>query len=195
MSHSVKVEKGRYRVEGEFHTIEPNTPIRNEAGKLCGVTNPRRIVHIHSYGGEQAFFDGIAHGKLMATRCDNGECADGHGSIFIPFRMYCPDCLERCTPVDLTGAAKRSATVHSFMITERTGAFNALEKPVKFINVEFEGACTVLMGYILRGEPKIGMRVLPIFRTQEPTYTITDLAWVEAGTTQSDLPAGFTFAE
>jgi hypothetical protein len=194
MSHSVDVVENRYRLRGEFHSIEPNQPIRNEAGKLCGVTNPRRLVHTHSYGGEYEFFSGIAEGRLIGTRCDNADCEVGSGSVFMPFRIYCPDCLQRTTSVDLTEVANRSATVHSFMITERTGAFNTLEKPIKFINVEFDGVCTILMGYLLQGEPAIGDRVVPIFATEKPTYTILDLAWVPEGTRQSDLPKGFRFS-
>jgi uncharacterized OB-fold protein len=195
MSYSVDVVENRYRLRGEFHSIEPNQPIRNEAGRLCGVTNPRRLVHTHSYGGEWEFFSGVAEGRLIGTRCDNAECEDGHGSIFMPFRIYCPDCLQRTTSVDLTDVANRTSTVHSFMITERTGAFNTLEKPITFINVEFEGVCTILMGYLLGGEPAIGDRVVPIFATQNPTYTIVDLAWVLEGTDAKDLPKGFTFAK
>ena len=195
MSYSVDVVENRYRLRGEFHSIEPNQPIRNEEGRLCGVTNPRRLVHTHSYGGEYEFFSGIAEGRLVGTRCDNADCEVGYGSIFMPFRIYCPDCLQRTTSVDLTEVASRTATVHSFMITERTGAFNTLEKPIKFINVEFEGVCTILMGYLLRGEPAIGDRVVPIFATEQPTYTILDLAWVLEGTAPGDLPKGFSFSK
>jgi len=195
MSYSADVVENRYRLRGEFHSIEPNQPIRNEAGRLCGVTNPRRLVHTHSYGGEYEFFSGIAEGRLIGTRCDNADCEVGYESVFMPFRIYCPDCLQRTTSVDLTEVANRTATVHSFMITERTGAFNTLEKPIKFINVEFEGVCTILMGYLLRGEPVIGDRVVPIFATEQPTYTILDLAWVPEGTDRSDLPKGFSFAK
>ncbi len=195
MSYNAEVVENRYRLRGEFHSIEPNQPIRNEAGRLCGVTNPRRLVHTHSYGGEYAFFSGIAEGRLIGTRCDNADCEVGYESVFMPFRIYCPDCLQRTTSVDLTEVANRTGTVHSFMITERTGAFNTLEKPIKFINVEFEGVCTILMGYLLRGEPAIGDRVAPIFATEQPTYTILDLAWVPEGTDRSDLPKGFSFAK
>jgi len=193
---TVKIEKQRYLLDdGAFHVISPNEPIFNENGLLCGVTNPRTVVHIHSYGGEAPFFAGLAKGKLLGTRCENKECKDGYQSIFIPFRIHCPDCLEKNSIVDLTDVANRTAKVHTFMITERTGAFNTLEKPIKFINIEFEGAVTILMSYLLLGDPKIGMRVLPIFRTKNPTYTITDLAWVPEGTKKDKLPKGFTFSK
>jgi hypothetical protein len=50
------------------------------------------------------------------------------------------------------------------------------------------------MGYLRRGEPAIGDRVVPIFATKSPTYTILDLAWVPEGTPESDLREGFSFS-
>jgi hypothetical protein len=49
------------------------------------------------------------------------------------------------------------------------------------------------MSYLSVGQPKIGMRVVPIFRTLDPTYTITDLSWVPEGTSENELPLGFSF--
>ncbi len=188
----VKVVKGRYKPSGKFHYGYPNDPIFNEEGKLMGITNPRDLIHIHVYGGESIFFESLSKGKLIATKCINDNC-EAKGSIFIPYRIHCPDCLARCEDVDITDIAKKGATVHSFMITERTGAFNTLPKPIKFINAEFEGVCTILMGYLSIGEPEIGMKVIPIFNTKKPTYTILDLSWVPLGTSADKLPENFTF--
>jgi len=189
---TVRVEKGRYRPEGHFHFVYPNDPIWNEEGRLVGVTNPRDVTHIHTYGAESIFFESLSKGKLLGTRCDNEACAT-RGTIYIPFRIHCPDCLGKNTPMDLTETAKTGARVHTFMITERTGAFNTLKKPIRFINVEFQGVATILMGYLSVGEPFIGMEVVPIFQTENPTYTILDLSWVPKGTPKEDLPTGFTF--
>jgi len=189
---TVKVVDNRYRPSGLFHFISPNTPIKNEEGKLLGVTNPRDMTYIHSYGGEAVFFEGLGKGKLLASRCDNPNC-EGTGSIYMPFRIHCPDCLGKNTVVDITDRAKTNATVHSFMITERTGAFNTLPTPIKFVNVEFEGVCTILMGALVRGEPKTGIRVVPIFKTKSPDYIITDMLWVTEGIEESELPEGYTF--
>lgn len=188
---TVEVVENRYKFNGTFHHGEPNTPIRR-GNKLCGVTNPRSMTYVHSYGGESVFFQGLADGKLIASRCDNPDC-ETKDSIYMPFRIYCPDCLAKNTPVDITDKARTTSKVHTFMITERTGAFNTLKKPVKFINIEFDGVVTILMSYLPVGEPEIGMRVTPIFRTKNPTYTIIDLAWVPEGTTKDKLPEGFTF--
>ena len=188
-AHKVWVEKNAYRIKGEFHTAEANQPIRNETGKLCGVTNPRRLVHMHSYGGEAPFFQGLADGKLLGTRCDNPKC-EGKGSIYIPFRIFCPDCLSRNKIVDLTAKAKKAAKIYSYIVTSRTGAFNTLKTPIKFIDIQIGDAVTILKSYQLAGEPEIGQRVVPVFRIK-PTYTITDLAWVSAGTKKA--PKGFRF--
>lgn len=149
------------------------------------------MTYVHSYGGEAVFFDGLSHRKLHASRCDNPKC-ETRGSIYLPFRIYCPDCLARNTVIDFTDTARKSARVHTFMITERTGAFNTLTKPVKFINIEFDGVVTILMSYLSVGEPSIGLRVMPIFRVKDPTYTILDLSWVPAGTPAHQLPEGFS---
>ena len=49
------------------------------------------------------------------------------------------------------------------------------------------------MSVLVVGEPDIGKRVVPIFRTKDPTYTIMDLMFVLEGTPESELPEGFTF--
>ena len=188
----VKVADGRYHFNGKFHYIYPNSPIRGENGELMGVTNPRDMTYVHSYGGESTFFESLAEGKLLGTRCDNPAC-EHTGMVHVPFKIHCPDCLMRNKIVDITDLAKKTSKVHTFMVTERTGAFNTLEIPIRFINIEFDGVSTILMGYLPVGEPKIGMQVVPIFQTKNPTFTILDLAWVSIGTSESELPQGFTF--
>jgi uncharacterized OB-fold protein len=190
----VDVVNGKYKPKGTFHVVEKNQPIFNkDTGKLAGVTNPRDMTYIHSYGGEAIFFESLGKGKLMATRCDNDKC-EAKGSIFEPFRIYCPDCLRKATVVDITEKAQKKAKIHSFIITHRSGAFNTLPLPIKFINVEFdEEVVTILMSLLVVGEPEIGKRVVPIFRTKNPTYTIMDLMFVVEGTPESDLPEFFTY--
>ena len=191
---TVRVKDGKYKIKGDFHHITPNTPIRgeDEGWRLMGVTNPRQMTYIHTYGGEAIFFESIGKGKIYGTRCDNPDC-EFKGTVYLPFRIHCADCLGKNTVLDLTELCKRSAKVHTFMVCKRAGAFNTLDKPIKFINVEFEGVDTILMSYLSYGDPKIGMRVVPIFRTVNPTYTITDLSWVPEGTPENVLPEGFTF--
>jgi uncharacterized protein len=157
-----------------------------------GITNSRNLTHIHMYGGESIFFESLGKGKLIASRCDNSDC-ETTGTVYMPFRIHCPDCLARNTSVDITDTARKTAKVHTFMITERTGAFNTLPTPITFVNVEFEGVSTILMGYLAVGEPEFGMRVVPIFNTTDPTYTIMDMYWVPEGTSEAKLPEGYSF--
>ena len=194
MFGQVYVKNNQYKLKGNFHHLTPNTPIRNadDGWKLLGVTNPRDMTYIHSYGGEAIFFESLSQGKLMATRCDGLDCAS-KGTVYIPFRIHCPDCLGKNTVIDLTDIAKKTARIHTFMVCERSGAFNMLKKPIKFINIEFDGVATILMSYLSLGEPAFGMKVVPIFKTSGPTFTILDLSWVPEGTLASQLPEGFTF--
>ena len=190
----VFVKNNQYKLKGTFHHLTPNTPIRNadDDWKLLGVTNPRDMTYIHSYGGEAVFFESLSQGKLLATRCDNKGC-DSKGTIYIPFRIHCPDCLGKNTAIDLTDIAKKTARIHTFMVCERSGAFNMLDKPIKFINIEFDGVATILMSYLSLGDPAFGMKVVPIFKTSGPTFTILDLSWVPEGTKKEQLPEGFSF--
>lgn len=191
---TVRVKDGKYKMKGDFHHITPNMPIRNEdeGWRLMGVTNPREMTYVHMYGGEAPFFENISKGKIFGTRCDNPDC-EFKGTSYIPFRIHCPDCLSRNTVVDFTETCENTARIHTFMVCERSGAFNTLDKPIKFINLEFEGISTILMSYLSIGEPEMGMRVVPIFRTVNPTYTITDLSWVHEAVPEGDLPEGFTY--
>jgi uncharacterized OB-fold protein len=194
MTGQVVVKKNQYKIKGDFHHLESGLPIRlaDEGGRLIGITNPRTLTHMHSYGGESIFFESLSQGKLMATRCDNSKC-ETKGSIYQPFRIFCPDCLVKNSVIDMTDIAKKTAKVHTFMVCERSGAFNSLDTPIRFINIEFDGVCTILMSYLAKGEPKMGLRVIPIFRKQDPTFTILDLSWVVEGTTADQLPNGFSF--
>lgn len=194
MFGQVHVKNNQYKIKGDFHEMTPNMPIRNadDGWKLMGVTNPRSMTYIHAYGGEAVFFESLSKGKLMATRCDNPKC-EYKGSIWQPFRIICPDCLRKMTVIDMTDIAKKTAKIHTFMVCERSGAFNILDKPIKFINIEFDGVVTILMSYLSLGDPSIGMKVVPIFKTTGPTYTILDLSWVPEGTKAEQLPEGFSF--
>ena len=64
-----------------------------------------------------------------------------------------------------------------------------LDKPIKFIIIEFDAVATILMSYLFIGEPEFGTKVVPIFKTTDPSYTILDLSWVTQGTPAKELPA------
>ena len=194
MFGQVYVKNNKYKPKGTFHHLTPNTPIRDadDGWKLLGVTNPRDMTYMHSYGGEAIFFESLSQGKLMATRCDSDNCGQ-KGTVYMPFRIHCPDCLGKNSVIDLTDTAKTTARIHTYMVCERSGAFNILDKPIKFINIEFDGVATILMSYLSIGDPEFGLKVVPIFKTSGPTFTILDLSWVPDGTRQEDLPEGFSF--
>ena len=194
MIGQVHVKNGQYKIKGDFHHLEPGQPIRlaDDNWRLIGITNPRQLTHMHSYGGESVFFESLSQGKLMATRCDNPKC-ETRGSIYQPFRIHCPECLGKMTAIDMTDIAKKKAKVHTFMVCERSGAFNSLDKPIKFINVEFDGVSTILMSYLAVGDPAMGMKVVPAFKRQDPSFTILDLCFVPEGTKAVQLPKGFSF--
>lgn len=194
MFGQVFVKDNKYKLKGAFHHMTPNSPIRNGDNnwKLLGITNPRDMTYMHSYGGEAIFFESLGRGKLLATRCDSGDC-DSLGTVYMPFRIHCPDCLGKNRVIDLTDIARKTARIYTFMVCERSGAFNLLDKPIKFINIEFDGVATILMSYLSVGEPAIGMKVIPIFRSDAPTFTILDLSWVAEGTKAEQLPQGFRF--
>src|SRR6056297_2647748 len=160
MFGQVHVSDNKYRLKGDFHHLTPNMPIRNadDGWALMGITNPRDMTYIHSYGAEAVFFESLGQGKLMASRCDNKKC-ESKGSVYMPFRIFCPDCLVKNTVIDLTDVARKTARVHTYMVCERSGAFSLLDKPIKFINIEFDGVVTILMSYLSMGEPEIGMSV------------------------------------
>ena len=100
---TVRVSEGKYRINGDFHHVTPNMPIRNEdeGWRLMGVTNTREMVYIHMYGGEAIFFENLAKGKIYGTKCENQDCKF-KGTVYVPFRIHCPDCLGKNEIIDLT---------------------------------------------------------------------------------------------
>ena len=111
----VTVKNGKYKIKGDFHQVTPSLPIKNEdtAWSLMGVTNPRSVTHIHMYGGEAIFFENLGEGKIYGTRCDNEDC-EFKGTVYLPFRIHCPDCLFKNSIIDLTDLCKTTAKIHTF---------------------------------------------------------------------------------
>jgi len=139
------------------------------------VENPKKIVHMHSYGGLSYFFHGLTEGVLRGTRCLRCE-----SKIWLPPRVHCPDCWREMMwwKVNTEGAR-----VYSYSVTHYPGAGFKGTAPCPLISLEVPNVCTNMMGYLAEfgeGEPYIGMPVRPVFRTKNPTWTILDLAWVPA---------------
>lgn len=150
------------------HVFKTKVP----AGVLV-LENPRTIMHLHSYGGISRFFEGLAMGALLGTKCV--RC---NGEIWLPPRVHCPDCWEEMLwqTVDT-----REARVYSFSVTNYPGAGFKGTVPCPLISLAIPKVCTNMMSYLSEfgdDEPYIGMRVKPIFRREKPTRTILDLSWV-----------------
>lgn len=190
----VRVQDSRYTGwEGYFVDIMQCAPIFDEHGHLTGVTKTRGVTHLRSYGLEAPFFEALAKGKLMATQCTFEQCPS-HGKLYLPWMSACPECLHETKPVDVTSMVADTAVIYTYIVTSRTGAFNTLPTPIRFVDMRTPGIPTFFKGYMsCEGVPEIGMRLVPIFRTKSPTYTILDISWVAVGTPPENLPEGFTY--
>ncbi|MDP6179384.1 MAG: hypothetical protein QGG48_05780 [Desulfatiglandales bacterium] len=119
---TVRAKNEKYKIKGDFHHVIPNMPIKNEdeGWRLIGVTNPREMTYIHIYGGEAVFFENLSRGKIHGSRCHNPIC-EFKGTIYLPFRIHCPDCLDKNKVADLTHVCKKTARIHTFIVCERSG--------------------------------------------------------------------------
>jgi uncharacterized OB-fold protein len=136
------------------------------------IKNPKGHFHIHTYGSLSAFFKGLTEGKLMATKCINEACEEKR--MWLPPRVYCPDCFEPMEWVEAPQVGK--IYTHSTVLYPGSGF--RLSTPCPLISVQIDGVCTKLMSYLKEGKPEIGLPIKAVFNTDDPTYTILDLAWV-----------------
>ncbi len=163
-----------------FETLNPlpmePTTVRQSDPTMV-IEKPRSLVHIHTYGSETPFFKGLAEGKLLGAQCTNAKCHNHKLGEMLPPRVYCPDCLEKMTFMDVKD---RPAEIYTHISVKYPGAFNKLPNPCHLISVRLEGVSTILMSYLIDAEPEIGLKVKPAFNTQKPSFTILDLAWKPA---------------
>jgi uncharacterized OB-fold protein len=138
------------------------------------VKNVKDYFHIHTYGGLSRFFEGLRASRLLGTRCPNGACEEHR--IWLPPRAYCPDCLRPMEWVE----APQTGVIFTHTTVEYPGSNFRLSTPCPLISVSLEGVCTKMMSYLKDGRPAIGMPIRAWFRTENPTHTILDLAWVPA---------------
>lgn len=136
---------------------------------------PRTLVHHHTYGLLTPFFQGLKKGVLRATRCPTPGCEKG---LWLPPRADCPDCHARMEWVELPNPV--IGEIFTFTRVEYPGYGIELSYPYYQIDVKIPGCCTIMKGYLIRGEAKIGMKVKAGFRTKNPTNTILDLYWEPA---------------
>ena len=162
--------------EYPFNNLHPDATVVRHLEPIV-IEKPRAPIHIHSYGGETIFFKGLTEGKLMATKAD--PRGPNPHFFYLPPRVYDPDTLERAQWIDVTDIARKTAKIHTHITVHKPGAFNRVPFPCHLISVEMEGCGTILMSYLVGSEPKIGLPIEPRFKTQNPTYSILDLYWVE----------------
>ncbi len=136
------------------------------------IKNVKDYFHIHSYGGLTPFFEGLLESKLLGARCPNRAC--GENRIWLPPRAYCPDCLQPMEWIE----APHTGEIYTHTTVAYPGSNFKLSTPCPLITVSLPGVCTKMMSYLKEGTPEIGMPVKAWFRTQNPTHTILDLAWV-----------------
>jgi len=149
-------------------------PMKVEMTKPAEVIEwPRTIVHHHTYGLLTPFFEGLVKGELRATRCVNSRCDEKR--FWLPPRADCPDCLARMEWIKLKNPVV--GEVFTYTHVEYPGQGIEISYPYYQIDVKLQGAATVMKGYLIRGEAKIGMKVKAAFRTKKPTNTILDLYW------------------
>lgn len=137
---------------------------------------PRELMHWHTYGLLSPFFEGLKEGVLRATRCPNKNCEENR--LWLPPRADCPDCLTRMEWVELENPV--IGEVFTYTHVEYPGHGIELSVPYYQIDVKIPGCCTVMKGYLVRGQAKIGMKVKAGFRIDEPTNTIFDIYWEPA---------------
>lgn len=134
--------------------------------------------HFHTYGLLTPYFEGLAHGRLMATRCVNAKCPIGHGKgeMWLPPRADCPDCHQ---PMKWEEIKNPSGYIYSYTYVERGGTGLEIECPYYQVDVKIEGVASILKGYLLDRKPiKIGDKVRAVFRTgSDATHTCLDIAW------------------
>lgn len=134
--------------------------------------------HFHTYGLLTPYFQGLAEGRLMATRCVNKGCpiSRGNGDMWLPPRADCPDCHH---PMEWKEVKEPRGYIYSYTYVERGGTGLEIECPYYQVDVKIEGVGTILKGYLLDRKPiKIGDKVRAVFRTgDDATHTNLDIAW------------------
>jgi len=127
--------------EFEFNNLNPSATVLRSLEPMV-IEKPRAPIHIHTYGGEAAFFKGLAKGRLMATRCESRTCqvAGKDRHFCLPPRVYCPDCLEAMARHDITELASKKAKIHTHITVAHPAAFNRMLCAALLLASIFAGA-------------------------------------------------------
>ena len=134
--------------------------------------------HYHTYGLLPPYFQGLAEGRLLGTRCIEASCpvSKGHGELWLPPRADCPDCHHRMTWQPVPDPARY---IYTYTYVERGGTGLEIPCPYYQIDVKIDGVGTIVKSYLDGPGPvRIGDRVRAGFRTgASATYTCLDLYW------------------
>ena len=133
---------------------------------------PYSIEYIHSYAQDSPFFLGLAHGKLMGSKCSNPECA----FVFATPRGHCMYCGTPTTWLELP----TSGRIHSWTTCHFGSEAFLKETPYNLAMVEFDGAGSLLLVRLkecTESQIYVGMPVEARF-DPKPKYSITELWFV-----------------
>jgi hypothetical protein len=137
--------------------------------------------HFHTYGLLTPYFEGLAQGRLLGTRCVEPTCpvSKGKGELWLPPRADCPDCHRRMTWQEVPNP---TGYVYTYTHVERGGTGLEIPCPYYQIDVKIDAVCTIVKSYLDGPGPiRIGDRVKARFRTgAEATRTCLDLYWQRA---------------
>ena len=128
------------------------------------------INYIHSFGQDSPWFAGLAHKKLLGTRCK--KC----GHVFATPKLSCMECGSECDWMELPQEGK----LHSFTVCHFGAEAFLNQCPFILGLIEFEGADTLLLTRIVGLDPNkasldwVGRKVKPEF-TNTPEYKPTDV--------------------
>ncbi len=133
---------------------------------------PYSIDYIHSYAEDSPFFLGLAHGKILGSKCSEKKC----GFVFATPRSHCMVCGQPTTWFELP----KKGRLHSWTTCHFGSEAFLKETPYNLALVEFEGAGSVLLVRLrdcVESEIYVGMPVVARF-SDKPKYLVTDLWFV-----------------
>ncbi|BDV41930.1 hypothetical protein GURASL_08530 [Geotalea uraniireducens] len=128
------------------------------------------IDYLHSYAQDSPFFAGLAHGKLLGSRCT------GCGHVYATPRGHCMECGAATAWAELPTEGR----VHTYTTCYYGGEAFLEETPFTLILVEFERVDTLFLSRLVGVEPDevtIGMPVRAKFR-RNSTFRPTDVYFV-----------------
>lgn len=93
-----------------------------------------------SYGGQSPFFNGLAAGMLVASKCT------GCSFVWMPMRPICSNCYEKAEPLVL---ANRAELLTSIVLPNAPAHLAHLDAPVASALVRIEDADTCMKVFVV----------------------------------------------